>query len=95
MEYEKLRINGVKLCEAFKEQLSDLSEILVGKGVITADNKEEILHMGEGKKADGATRLLELLRNKVKVDPENYHKFVAGLDLKESEEDYTSILKIC
>lgn len=90
-EYDKLIKNGDKLCNAFKEELSHLSEILVKKEIITTDDKEEIVSMGKAKKADGAERLLQLLRNKVDVEPENYHDFVAGL--KEYGKRYKSILK--
>ena len=90
-EYEKLITNGDKLSDAFKEELRHLSEILVNKGIISTDNKEEILLKGQIK-AVGAARLLELLRNKVKVDPDNYHVFVAGL--KEHGKKFKSILKI-
>ena len=91
-EYEKLITNGSELCDSFKEGLSDLLEILVNKEIISPDNKEEIVSKGKTMKADGAARLLELLRNKVKVDRANYHKFVAGL--KERAKIYNSILKI-
>ena len=92
--YKKILDHGPKLRLAFQDCLGELAEILLSIGLISSDNVTEI-NLATVPSPQRATRMLELLRNKVKLTPEddsNYKRFVKAL--QEHSPTYDEILKI-
>ena len=92
--YKKILDHGPKLRLAFQDCLGELAEIFLSIGLITSDNVAEI-NLATLPLPQRAARMLELLRNKVKLTPEddsNYKRFVKAL--QKHSPTYDGILKI-
>ena len=80
-----------KLIGAVQHDLGALSAELLAAGLITENNHSTLKnkHVDE---PDRAAELVEFVRNKVKLDPRNYYKFIEVL--KERKAEHESILTI-
>ena len=89
---EKIVLCGPKLRVAFQNHLVSLPELLLAEHLITDNNASEIratyMYQPEPFRA---SRLLEFIRNKVKVDSDNYNVFVKAL---QKDVQYRDILII-
>ena len=89
-EYEKIRKNGPQLLDAFKDHLGALSVNLLAVNLISDDHVSEVTNPAQSR-PERASRLLELIRNKVKLSRANYYIFLGAL-MKDPQ--YEHILKI-
>ena len=80
-----------KLMTAVSGELVGLSGRLLAKGLISRHNYEEFLNRSI-EASNRAARLVELIQQKVELDPQNYFKFI-GI-LKEDSRYYSDILNI-
>ena len=80
-----------KLISALQNDLSAFIGELLAAGLISENNSSTLKnkHVSEPERA---ADLVEIIRNKVKLDPGNYDKFIEVL--KEREAEHESILKI-
>ena len=90
-EYEKLINSSHHLRIAFQDQLISLSEDLQAAEMISNDNKTEVLNSSTPL-PNRASKLLDLVTNRVKVMKEDYRTFVALL--RRNQRTYKSILVI-
>ena len=90
-EYEKLISSSHKLRIAFQDQLTSLSEDLCADGMISNDNKTEVLNQSTPL-PNRASKLVDLVTNRVKVMREDYRTFVTLL--KRNQRTYKPILVI-
>ena len=89
-EYQKIIECGPQLLDAFKDHLDALSVALLAVYLISDEHASEVTSSSStsGKRA---CRLLELIRNKVKLKRVNYDIFVHALN---KDLQYKHILKI-
>ena len=80
----------VQLKTAVSKTLSELGGCLLARGLITR-NKECELRNSNVNEDERAAELVNLVQNKVKLDPRNYIKFI-GI-LQEAGEYYNEILR--
>ena len=90
VEYQTLISGTSKLRTAVSSDLIRLSGCLLAKGLISRDNDSELRNR-HIEIADRAARLVELIQQKVNLDPQNYIKFIEVL--KEDNCQYSGILK--
>ena len=90
-EYEKLVSCSSKLRLAFQDRMTSLSEDLLVDGMISIDNKTEVLNQSTPL-PHRATRLVDLVTNRVKLMKEDYRTFVALL--RRNQRVYKPILVI-
>lgn len=90
-EYEKLVRCSSLLRVACQAELTSLSEDLHADGMISMDNKTEILNQSTPL-PHRATKLVDLITNRVKVVKEDYRNFVAIL--RRNQRVYKPILVI-
>ena len=88
-EYQKMITCGPELRSAFQNHLLPLAEDLVAKRLISVDNQSEINNVNQPE-PHRAARLLEFVRNKVKLSATYYHTFLEVL----KKDEYKDILKI-
>ena len=91
MAYDRIVRCGPKLRIAFQDKLLSLTENLRAASLITDDNVVEVNSVNQ-LRTERAARLLELIRNKVRLDPDNYNKFVKVL--QQDPQQYKDILTI-
>ena len=89
-EFERLVRTAPRIRIAFQDRLILLSEDLHADGMITDDNKSEVLNQSRPK-PERAARLLDLVLNRVKVVKGSYQTFVK---LLRRNRDYKAILQI-
>ena len=91
-EYQKILKLGPQLRLSFQDHLDVLADDLLAAGLISSDNGAEVRnpHLTAGLRA---SRLLELIRNRVRLSGKNYDVFVKAL--KTNPELYSGILEIC
>ena len=82
-EYRTIIQCTPELTAAVKDDLTSLSGELLAAGLIAEDNAG---------KAERAARLVEYVRNRVSLDPGNYHSFIQVLEKR--KDDHKNILKI-
>ena len=75
-EYEKLINSSHDLRVAFQDELISLSEDLQADGMISNDNKTEVLNPSTPL-PNRDSKLLDLVTNRVKIMKEDYRTFVA------------------
>ena len=90
-EYEKLIVSSHSLRIAFQDQLTSLSEDLHADGIISNDNKTEVLNQSTSL-PNRASKLVELVTNRVKLMREDYRTFVTLL--RRNQRAYKPILVI-
>jgi hypothetical protein len=90
-EYEKLISSSPSLRIAFQDQLISLSEDLHADGMISNDNKTEVMNPSTPS-PNRASKLVDLVTNRVKVMKEDYQTFVALL--RRNQRAYKPILVI-
>ena len=90
-EYEKLISSSHKLRIAFQNQLVNLSEDLCEDALISNDNKAEVLNQ-EIALPNRASKLVDMVMNRVKVMREDYRTFIALL--RRRQRTYKHILEI-
>lgn len=90
-EYQKLVKNGPALRVAIQDHIDDLAEALLAEGLISDDNASEVRN-GHLPAPSRASRLLEILRNRVRIDSRSYYVFVKAL--KNSATNYGHVLTI-
>ena len=90
-EYEKLVSCSHSLRIAFQDQLTSLSEDLHADGMISNDNKTEVLNQSTPL-PNRASKLVDLVTNRVKLMKEDYRAFVALL--RRNQRAYKPILVI-
>lgn len=90
-EYEKLISSSPSLRIAFQDQLTSLSEDLHADGIISDDNKTEVLNQS-APLPNRASKLVDLVTNRVKLMKEDYGTFVTLLRRK--QRTYKPILVI-
>ena len=90
-EHEKLISSSNSLRIAFQDQLISLSEDLCAEGMISNDNKTEVLNQSTPL-PNRASKLVDLVTNRVKVMKEDYQTFVTLL--KRNQRAYKPILVI-
>ena len=90
-EYRKFLELGPQLRVAFQDHLGALSELLLAKGMISEDNRAEVTNAAHTA-PERASTLLQLVRNRVKLDSSNYYIFVDAL--KSDLTTYRGILQI-
>ena len=90
-EYRTIVQCTPELTAAVKDDLTSLSGELLAAGLIAEDNAANLGNQFIDK-AQRAARLLEYVRNRVSLDPDNYHSFVRLLEKR--RDDHKDILKI-
>lgn len=90
-EYERLISSSHSLRIAFQDQLISLSEDLHADGMISNDNKTEVLNPSTSL-PNRASKLVDLVTNRVKFMKEDYQTFVALL--RRNQRAYKPILVI-
>ena len=90
-EYEKMVNSSHSLRIAFQDQLTSLSEDLHSGGMISNDNKTEVLNQSTPL-PNRASRLVDLVMNRVKLTKGDYRTFVALL--RRNHRAYKPILVI-
>ena len=88
-EYQKILKCGPALRLAFQNHLLPLAEDLVAVGLISVDNQSEITNVNQPE-PNRAGRLLEFIRNKVRLSATYYYTFLEVL----KKDEYKHILKI-
>ena len=73
--YQTILRCGAKIKLAVQSNLTDISDLMVGKRLITVDNGGELRNRNHSE-ADRASRFLQLLLSSVKGDEGNYRVFV-------------------
>ena len=81
----------MELRTAVKGDLTGLSGHLFAEGLISDDNCSELRNRNV-EEADRAARLVELVQRRIKLDPQNYFKFIDVLVERDSQY-YSSILR--
>ena len=89
-EYQKIRACGPDLRRAFHNHLLSLADDLHAAGLISDDNLAEIKNLNQPE-PNRASRLLEFIRNKVKLSATHYYTF---LEVLKGDEQYSDILSI-
>ena len=89
-EYQTMIHCTVQLKTAVSKTLSELGGYLLAGGLIARNNACE-LRNGTVSEDERAATLVELVQNKVKLDPQNYIKFISIL--QEDGEYYNEILR--
>ena len=89
-EYQKIVKCGPQLRNAFKDHLGALSVDLLAVNLISDDHVSEVTNSSQSP-PERASRLLELIRNKVKLNRDNYYIFVDALT---KDPQYEHVLKI-
>ena len=84
---EYRRILNPELGAAFQRYKLSLAKDLLAVGLISKDDEAEIKELDESL---GAAKLLELIRNKVKLDPTSYYTF---MEVLKSDQQYKEILE--
>ena len=74
-EYQRLRLHGPHLRDALQDHLLDLSSRLLAVSFISEDNYSELTNE-QHTPLKRASRLVELIRNRVKVATRNYYIFL-------------------
>ena len=90
-EYQTIICCTSKLTTAISGNLMGLSGSLLEEGLISGDNFRELRNRSV-EEADRAAKLVELVQHKVKLDNQNFFKFVGILE-KEGSDYYREILK--
>ena len=90
-EYQKILQSGPQLRVAFQDHLVGLSDLFMSVGLITSDNASEVTNQAIST-PHRASKMLEFVRNKVKLNRENYRVFVKAL--QQDVGQYGDILKI-
>ena len=90
-EYQKILQNGPQLRVAFQDHLVSLSDLFMSVGLISSDNASEVTNRAIST-PHRASKMLEFVRNKVKLNKENYRVFVKAL--QQDVGQYGDILKI-
>ena len=90
-EYQELVKCGPKLSVAIRDRLNELAELCLAEGLISDDNASEVRNVYNSA-PERASKLLEILRNRVRIDSNSYNVFVNAL--KKSDSDYGHILRI-
>ena len=92
-EYNKLVQLCPKLRVAFQDHLIILSEDLQAAGMISDDGKTEVLNQSVPL-PNRASKLVDLITNRVKLMRENYRTFVELLRRRKRDGGYKAILVI-
>ena len=79
------------LVTAVQSNLAELSSYLLRQHLITSDNDRE-LRNGMYLKRERAARLVELMQDKVKLNPDNYYTFIKILE--KDRRYYRDILEV-
>ena len=90
-EYRTIIQCTPELTAAVKDDLTSLSGELLAAGLIAEDNAANLRNQFIGK-AERAARLVEYVRNRVSLDPGNYHSFIQVLEKR--KDDHKNILRI-
>ena len=89
-KYQILVKLGPQLRVAFQDHLDALSETLFAAGLISEDNAAEVKNLNQPAPWR-ASRMLDLVRNRVKLNGENYYRFVGAL--RKAPNQYNDILQ--
>ena len=84
---ENRRIFNPRLGAALQSYTLSLAKDVLAVGLISKDDEAEIKELDESL---GAAKLLELIRNKVKLDPASYYTF---MEVLKSNQQYKEILE--
>ena len=89
-KYQKIVRYGPQLRDTLKDHLCALSVDLLAVNLISDDHVSEVTNSSQSR-PERASRLLELIRNKVKFNRDDYYIFVDALA---KDPQYRHILKI-
>ena len=90
-EYKTIISCTAVLRTAVQSNLTELSGHLLGQQLITSNSDKE-LRNGMLEESTRAAKLVELIQNKVELNPDNYHAFIKALE--EDKQNYQDILKV-
>ena len=91
-EYRKLVRSRSELRLAFQDHMISLTEDLHAASIITQDNKSEVLNPNV-EVTYRASKLVDLIVNKVKLGRDNYRTFVRVLKRRNQDCGYKAILQ--
>lgn len=92
-EYRKLCRFCHELRVAFQNHLMILTEDLQAAGLVTEDNQREVSNSLEPASIR-ASRLLAMIKDKVKICTQNYYRFIEVLKMRSDYEDILRIRKL-
>ena len=92
-EYQKILERGPDLRVAFQDHLVSLAEDLLAAGLLADDNVAVVLNENQPV-PHRASKLLEFIRNRVKLYSKNYYTFVGVLKKTQRSRQYKGILQI-
>ena len=82
---------GPELSNAVKNDISNLSEELLSKGLITSENRDS-LNNAMISVGHRASELVSMIRTRVELDARNFHYFIETLMMR--IDDHRDILRI-
>ena len=89
-EYDTMITLTTDLQLATKSDLTFLSGALLGENLISSRNGSELRNVAHSEE-DRAARLVELIQDKVKQNPQHYYTFISVLE--KNQDYYSDILK--
>ena len=93
-EYKTIIKCTVELITAVRSNITALSGHLLSNDLITSNNDTDLRDTTLRSELDRAAKLVELVRCKVQLSPDNFHKFTKVLEgEKESYEDIIIVLR--